>query len=214
MKKIAITQRLIINDSYFETREALHTKWGALCNELNFLPIILPIEKDFNEYFKAFKIDGIILTGGNDLNSFNNSNESLKRDLFEKALIKHAVENAIPIFGVCRGMQIVGEYFGASFKKVQNQVGIRHGLKVNPKSKYYHELCKLSDVNSFHDFAIENLPGSMLISATDKNGIIKSIEHVHHKIFCQMWHSEREEAFDRNELRLINIFFNGIKNQD
>ena len=37
-------------------------------------------------------------------------------------------------------MQIIGEYFGASFKKVQNETGIRHNLKVNDQSKYFNEL--------------------------------------------------------------------------
>ena len=207
MKKIALTQRLLINDSYFEVREALDTQWGALFNELNFLPIILPIEIDFREYFKVFEIDGIILTGGNDLNIVNKSNESLKRDIFEKELIKYAIENSIPIFGVCRGMQIVGEYFGANFKKVHNQVGARSILSVNKQSKYFNKLKKLSSVNSFHDYAIDSIPECFLISATDKNGIIKSIEHISHKIFCQMWHSEREEIFDKNQINLIRDFF-------
>lgn len=207
MKKIAITQRLYINENYFELRETLDTQWGAICSELNFLPIILPIEKDFMEYFDAIKIDGIILTGGNDLNSLNKDSVSLKRDIFEKKLIKYSVENKIPIFGVCRGMQIIGEYFGASFKKVQNETGIRHNLKVNDQSKYFNELKKLRNVNSFHNYAIDVLPENFLISATSENGIIKSIEHCNHKIFCQMWHSEREERFDKNQIDLIKSFF-------
>ena len=28
-------------------------------------------------------------------------------------------------------MEVIAEYFGADFKKVKNQVGIRHKLKVN-----------------------------------------------------------------------------------
>ena len=207
MKNIAITQRLHTNDSYFELREALDTQWGALFTEMNYLPIILPIEFNFIKYFESIQLDGIILTGGNDLNSLNKSKESLKRDIFEKKLIKHAIENKIPILGICRGMQIVGEYFGARFKKVRNQVGIRHKLKVNDKSKYFNNLKKLKSVNSFHEYAIDSLPDCFLISATDENGIIKSIEHTNYKIFCQMWHSEREKIFDKNQINLIKTFF-------
>ena len=61
MKKILITQRLSLNKSYFEIREAFDIKWGALFKKLNFLPIILPIEFDYKKYFNSINIDGIIL---------------------------------------------------------------------------------------------------------------------------------------------------------
>jgi len=111
MKKIAITQNIIINESYKETREALDIKWGLLFQKLGFLPIILPIDYDFKSYFDSLHLDGILLTGGNDLSIINPNIESIKRDIFEKSLIKYAIEHNIPIFGVCRGMQIMAEYF-------------------------------------------------------------------------------------------------------
>ena len=64
MKKILISQRLISNQNYFEVREALDVKWGALFKKLNFLPVILPIEFGYKKYFETLKIDGIVLTGG------------------------------------------------------------------------------------------------------------------------------------------------------
>ena len=42
MKKIAITQRLIDNDSYKEIRETLDINWGKIFLQMNFLPIVLP----------------------------------------------------------------------------------------------------------------------------------------------------------------------------
>lgn len=208
MKKIAITQRLILNDSYYELREALDVNWALLFNELNFLPIILPIKSDFEEYFNNIDIDGILLTGGNDLNSINKSKESYQRDEFEKKLIKYAITHNIPIFGVCRGMQIIAEYFDADFVKIENQVNIKHHLQVNKESKYFNNLNKLDRVNSYHNYAIKSISNDFLISAWNENKIIKAIEHKKHKIFAQMWHSERENPFDKNELNLIKEFFN------
>ena len=104
MKKIAITQRLISNDNYYEVREALDTRWAKLFEELDFIPIVLPIDINFKKYFKHFQIDGIFLTGGNDLNSLNTNDLSRLRDIFELNLISYGIENKIPIFGVCRGM--------------------------------------------------------------------------------------------------------------
>jgi putative glutamine amidotransferase len=207
MKIIAITQRLISNQSYFEIREALDIKWGKLLKKSNFIPIILPIEFGYKKYFESIKIDGIILTGGNDTNKMNNNNLSLKRDIFEKKLIKYAIKNHIPILGVCRGMQIIGEYFGASFKKVKGQVAIRHSLRINKKSRYLKELKKISTVNSFHNHAIDILPKNLIISATNQDGMIKSIEHKKYKIFGQMWHTERENNFKNNQINLIKKIF-------
>jgi len=208
MKKIAITQRLIMNDKYYEVREALDIRWGVLFNKLDFLPIILPIEYSFEEYFNNIEIDGILLTGGNDLNSIKENKMSRKRDVFEKNLIKYAILNDIPIFGVCRGLQIIAEYFGASFIDVKNQINIKHRLKPNKQSKYINELVQINTVNSFHSYTIENLPDTLLVSATDEDNIIKAIEHKHYKIFGQMWHSERERSFQEEELVLIREFFN------
>ena len=79
---------MVLNQNYYEMREALDVKWGKLFKKMNFVPIILPIEFQYKKYFDFLKIDGIILTGGNDLNSVNKNNISLKRDNFEKKLIK------------------------------------------------------------------------------------------------------------------------------
>ena len=102
MKKIALTQRLLINENYFEVREALDVKWGGLFKKLDFLPVILPIEFEYKKYFNSIKIDGIILTGGNDLSALNENDLSIKRDQFEKRIIRYAIKNNIPILGTCR----------------------------------------------------------------------------------------------------------------
>lgn len=208
MKKIVITQRLLETKDYFEVREALDIKWGKLFKELGFLPIVLPIECDFEEYFDNIDIEGIFLTGGNDLGCLNNNYLSEKRDTFEKRLLEYGIKNEIPIFGVCRGMQIIGEYFGASFVKIQNHVSVKHSLILNKNSKYMNELSKINKVNSFHNYAIDDIDDNFFVSAKSSDGIIKAIEHKRYKIFAQMWHTEREEPFIKDEVNLIKVFFN------
>ena len=92
MKKIAITQRLIENESYYEIREALDINFSKFIKACGFLPIILPYNVDFKEYFKEFNIEGIVLTGGNDLNNFKENELSKKRDDFENRLIKFCIQ--------------------------------------------------------------------------------------------------------------------------
>lgn len=207
MKKILITQRLAENESYFEQREILDVSWGRLFKKIDILPIVLPYECDFKSYFENIEIDGVLLSGGNDLNSLNQNKLSLKRDAYELKLIEYCSFHNIPLFGVCRGMQIIAKYFDATFKKVDNQVAIKHKIKVDKNSKYFKYLKKLEEVNSFHNFAIDRISDEFLVSATSEDKIIKAIEHKELKIFAQMWHSERVSPFNEYELNLIKEFF-------
>tara|TARA_B110000046_G_scaffold184520_1_gene223226 strand:- start:5108 stop:5740 length:633 start_codon:yes stop_codon:yes gene_type:complete len=208
MKKIAITQRIISNKTYFEQREALDIRWSILFKELNYLPIILPIGIDFKEYFHNNNIEGIMLTGGNDLNSLNINDLSRLRDIYELNLISYGIENEIPIFGVCRGMQIVAKYFESTFKKVKDHVAVNHKLIVSKNSKYRENLLELDNVNSYHNYAIDKVGKNLIISAFSDDKSIEAIEHTKSKIFGQMWHSERQQPFKKEELRLIKTFFN------
>lgn len=207
MKKIAITQRLIENESYIEIREALDINYCKLVQACGFLPIVLPYEVEFEQYFRELEIDGVVLTGGNDLFSCNQNELSKKRDKFEKELLRYCIENDVPVFGMCRGMQLIAEYFGSSFKKVEDQVNVRHKLIINDVSKYKVYLAKLNQVNSFHNFGIDCLSDELQVSAYSEDGIIKAIEHKKYKIFGQMWHSERETTVNADESNLIKGFF-------
>lgn len=208
MKKIAITQRLMENDSYYEIRDTLDVKWGKLFRELGFLPIILPTEFDFKQIFENIEVDGILLTGGNDLSCMDNTPLNKQRDIFEKEIIKYAVDKNIPLFGICRGLQIIADYFLSSFKKVDNHASTRHNLNASSASKYYESLKNINLVNSYHNYAVNEISDELTVSAFSTDGIIEAIEHKEYKIFAQMWHSEREESFNDNELSLIKKFFN------
>lgn len=202
-----ITQTLAENESYFEQREMLDVAWGRLFHKIDILPIVLPYECDFKSYFENIEIDGVLLSGGNDLNSLNQNKLSQKRDSYELSLIDHCVSRNIPLFGVCRGMQIIAKYFDASFKRVQNQVATHHKIRVDKNSRYFKYLTKLKEVNSFHNFAIKSIKDDFLVSAISEDGVVKAIEHKELKVFAQMWHSERVSPFNQDELNLIKEFF-------
>jgi len=207
MRKILVTQRLMTNTTYHEIREGLDINWSRLLFDLGFLPIVLPIGISFEEYFSSIEIDGILLTGGNDLSRFSEDELSFKRDSIEKNLISFAIKNDISIYGVCRGMQIIADFFGSTFKKVDEHINIKHTLRINDESKYSEYLKELTEVNSFHSFAIDKLSSDLLVSAYSNDNIIESIEHKKYKVFGQMWHSERENPFKDEELKIMREFF-------
>ena len=89
MKRIGLTGR--IEENQFEQRECFDLLWGKLLRELGYLPIFIPMESDYGALISEFELDGIILSGGNDLNSLNPNALSKRRDTFEKELISIAI---------------------------------------------------------------------------------------------------------------------------
>lgn len=207
MKKIAITQRLIENNSYYEIRDGLDIRWAELFRELNYLPILLPTNYNFEKYFELIDINGIILSGGNDLGCLVNDELSKKRDIFEKEIIKFAIKEGIPILGICRGMHIIADYFNGNFEKIDGHVGTNHRIVVSDKSEFKEYLNKLNYVNSYHNYGIKKIPDGFILSAMSDDGIIEAMENEEHNIFCQMWHTERQFPFNDNELMIIKKLF-------
>ncbi len=207
MKRIAISSRLDENLSYPETRQALDIRWIKLFEKLEFMPIILPFGYDIEFFYSHVGFDGIILSGGNDLFSFLQNDLSKQRDEWEKSLIDFALQKNLPLFGLCRGMQIIAEYFECSFKKIQGQVGIKEHLSINKQSRYAKYLNTLDEVNSYASYFIDRLSDELIASATNSQNLIKAVEHKEKKIFAQMWHSEREEPFSKEQISLIKSFF-------
>ncbi|SES85073.1 putative glutamine amidotransferase [Natronincola peptidivorans] len=210
MKKIAITQRLVENDSYYEIRDCLDVRWSSMLHDLGFLPIILPSQCNFNIYFNELKIDGIVFSGGNDLGDYSGKEIDKKRDVLEKQLIRYTINKNIPLLGVCRGMQIVGDYFGLTLEKVNGHAGERHEIFINEQSKYFKKLRGKKQVNSYHNFAFKKYTNDFTVIATSKDGIIEAMEHNNNKILLQMWHPEREEPFCKKDIALIKEHFTNV----
>ena len=207
IKVVAITQRLVRDGKTLEIREALDINWARLFQSIDLLPVSLPIGCDFKKYFKNMKISGIVLTGGNDLSSLTKDNLSVMRDKREKELIEFAIKQNLPLFGICRGMQIIAEYFGANIIKVRGHVGSNHKILLNKRSKHKNILTRIKKVNSFHNYAVGDIGRDLLISAWSEDGVIEAIEHFQYKIFGQMWHPERERPFSQADLEFIKKYF-------
>ena len=206
MRNIGITQRIHFISEYNEYRDELDQRWSSLFANIGILQIILP---NNSELFKSKAIDslnlnGVILSGG-EFKENNDNNVGLKnRNEFENNLINHCIDNKIPIIGVCRGMQILNNFFGGKLEKIDNHVG------------KYHEIKNLSrfpiskKVNSYHEFKLskDKLPENFEIIATDLDGEIESILDKKNNLLGIMWHPERNDPFDKNDLELFSEFFN------
>ena len=103
MRKIIVTQRVVHDSITGETRDLLGSTMDYISKKCQLLPLIIPNNIGFKEFIHNNKFDGILLTGGNNLMSYNGDAE--KRDLLEKELLKHAIKTKIPLLGfaeVCK----------------------------------------------------------------------------------------------------------------
>lgn len=208
MKRVAITQRLVSVKDYNEIRTALDIRWTELLIAIDFIPIPVPFGLNVN-LFAELGINGIILTGGNDLSLHSDDELSILRDNHEKSCIDFAIENSIPVLGVCRGMLLIADYFGSTFVKVEHHVATRHKLEVIENSIYKRFLKKVDLINSFHNYSIDKLgEGLNKVAIAPEGGVLEAIGHSKYKIFGQMWHPERDNPFNKYNMDLIRSLFN------
>lgn len=157
-----------------------------------------------NKYLLDKKIDGLILSGGNDLNNLKKQKANYFRDKEEAKILNFFLKEKIPILCVCRGFQFITHIFGGKLSKSKSHVIKNHKIFLtNSKSKKNNFL----QVNSFHNYKINHLPKNFEIIATHQD---KSIEIAKYKekILCLMFHPERKN-FSQNKINnFIKEFLN------
>jgi len=152
-------------------------------------------------------IDGLMLTGGDDVAPAKYGQtphaEYVEcepgRDEFEIGLIEAARKQRLPIFGICRGVQVLNVACGGTLIQdipSQLQGALAHSLPSPPNEPYAlaHEvwlekdslLSKLMgerlngadtcDVNSRHHQAVKDVAHGFRVSATAPDGVIEAIE--------------------------------------
>ena len=174
---------------------------------MGYFPVTFSALCDVEEFMENVGIDGILLTGGNDLGYYSGSEIDQLRDKSEEALIRFGILHSIPIMGVCRGMQIIAHHFGSKLSKISNHVAQRHDIFANSQSRFAEQLDKIKDTNSYHEYGVTQLGKGLLKSAVGFDNTIEAIEHQQLLIFGHMWHCEREDPFVDEQLELVKAFF-------
>ncbi|MFF2886909.1 gamma-glutamyl-gamma-aminobutyrate hydrolase family protein [Paenibacillus sp. NPDC057967] len=197
MKRILISQRVDIIDDYGERRDALDQRWASFLRETGALPFPLPNDcQSLPEILKMFPPDGILLTGGN--NPVKYGGNAPERDEIDAFLLDYAVTNKTPLIGVCRGMQSIILYFGGSLKKTEGHIGVWHSVK--------GRINRI--VNSYHSLTTDIVPPCLEVISYSMDGMVESAKHSTLPIMTIMWHPEREEAFNKEDIELFRNIWN------
>lgn len=196
MKFIGITQRLLENTSYYEVREALSVEWGEFFKEYlqGFLPLPLSYAIPFSVYVESLggSLSGVILSGGNDLNSLNPNPFSAMRDAYESQILTHCLQHNLPLLGICRGAQMIAHYFGAKLESLNGHIGNHQVFDISSGERF--------ETNSFHNYGVRTLSDCLesLVEAEDSS--IEAFKHKHKPIFALMWHIERKNGMGKDKI--------------
>ena len=195
-----VIQRVEFIESYKERRDCLDQKWAELVQECNAIPLILPNNLDaVKALLQQVKIDGIILTGGNDLVAYGGT--AVERDELEEYLIEYAMKLDCPLLGVCRGMQMIQNYFNVPLYRINGHVAVKHEITMSDQNMMK---------NSYHGFGTKETSSELLVMAVAEDGVIEAVKYCTMRIYGMMWHPERNNPFDQKDVDFMKQYFNTI----
>lgn len=197
------------------------------------IPIIFPLEASPQDIYQLCSMcNGFLFTGGHDVNpalysqpkSDKCGTPNDKRDYLESGVFNYALENDMPVLGICRGIQLINVLCGGSLYQDLPSEHI-HKNKVShqmtaPYNRSWHTvsiiegspLAELSDslvvgVNSYHHQAIKELSPKLEAMALSEDGLIEAI-YMPDKRFIQavQWHPEFNFFCDELSSKIILSF--------
>ncbi len=195
MKTVAVSQRVVVDSPHGTRRDCLDQVWPKFLLDCGLLPIPVPNSVDAALQICA-NVDGIVLTGGNDLAAYGG--DAPDRDETERAMLDLAERRDLPILGVCRGMQMIQHRFGTRLQPVHGHVAPQQYISIDGKRV---------EVNSYHNFGATEVHPPLTSWAIADDGVIKAVRHTDHRMIGLMWHPERLDPFAANDVMLFSRFF-------
>ena len=174
------------------------------------------------------RLDGIIFSGGGDINPLLLGEEPIKelhsitpeRDLQELLLARLAYDRQIPMLGICKGIQIINAALGGTnYQDIHTQMeGIRIKHSQDQDRRYPSHQVSITDgsilaklfgtelaVNSFHHQACKTAAPCLTVTAISTDGVIEAVESNEFKsILGVQWHPETYIL--RNSTDMLPIF--------
>lgn len=202
---LADTQQILLRDTY-----------TAAVLEAGGLPLILPVTKDDLTIGELLdRIDGLLLSGGGDVDPACYGEEkqpecgesNAMRDAFELLITKKAVAKGMPIFGICRGIQVLNVAYGGTLvQDIPSACGfpLEKHRQPEPYDELWHDILLtegglLAQVtgethfmtNSMHHQSLKALGGTLTIEARAEDGTIEAVsDRVNASIFGVQFHPE------------------------
>ena len=180
-------------------------------------PVIIPPELPEENWLVLYeKLDGIIFSGGADINPKLFSEETHpsiegvdhERDKLELSLMQKTVDNQKPFLGICRGFQILIVALGGTlYTHISDQLenSLEHSTDRDlPRDTLVHEIQVQEDshlaeilgkpilkVNSWHHQGAKEIPPRLKVVAHAPDGLAEGIELSDYPFgIAVQWHPE------------------------
>jgi len=220
-KKVGITQRVVYHESIDERRDVLDQRWYDFAEKI---PVqLIPIPNNLSapvEYITSLGIEGVILSGGNNIGisgkellsdkTIREDDVALERDRTEIKLLEWATSNHKPVIGVCRGCQFLNAYYGGTQSKIDSNKHVATSHKVDIIEKEWQHIFGPSmSVNSYHNWGIleDNLASSFIPTVTS-DSYIEGFRNKNGNLTGIMWHPERYNEFRSSDINFFKNIFN------
>ena len=200
-----------------DERESLWMLPGYMdaLREAGAVPFMPALTTDAEEIRRIFDMsDGLLMTGGHDVDPrrygeeprFGNVVPNIMRDAMETALLRLALADDRPVFGICRGLQIINVHCGGTLYQdlpSEHPSGVEHHQKPpydRPAHRVHvvdgtplHDELRVDDlaVNSYHHQAIRTLGDGLEAMAVSEDGLVEAV-HRPASRYCHavQWHPE------------------------
>ncbi len=182
------------------------------------LPIIIPASVSIQTLDEIYqRLDGVLLPGGGDVNPQIYGQEAHPtldsvddvRDALEIRLTRKAVEDDLPLFGICRGIQVMNVALGGTLiQDIPSMVegAVRHTIdkEKEGRGKRLHSVRieegthletifsePILPVNSIHHQALGDVAPGAVVTAYSEDGLKEGIEVPDkHFVVGVQWHPE------------------------
>lgn len=207
---IGITARVEKDQMY-----SLDPVYGKAILQSGGLPLIVPIVDEDDIPALCERLDGLIVTGGGDINpTLYGEEPHLKlgavypgSDLYEKELILNFLKLDKPFIGMCRGLQMLNiSLGGTNYQDLESQfegtlyqhkqMALRthrtHSVVLEEGSELLSIMGEKSfHVNSFHHQGIKDVSKELKIAARAADGLVEALESENHQFVMGIqWHPE------------------------
>lgn len=199
-----------------ESRLFIHENYVKVILKAGGLPILLPEILDKEAMAELLdQLDGLLLAGGGDILPAHFGEETLpecgvpdaQRDAFELAVTPLAIERGMPVFGICRGIQVLNVALGGTlYQDIQTQCGLLRGMHYQP-APYHVEVHEVAFergglfermtgeasmmTNSMHHQSIKDAAPSLRVEGTTAEGIIEAVSaRENDRVFGVQFHPE------------------------
>lgn len=200
------------------------------------LALILPPQTDATQQLVNM-IDGLLLTGGADMapDLYGDSDVheatygvDAERDSFELELFEAVMAQDKPIFGICRGIQVMNVALGGTLVQDlptqhpgatdvghrQHEQGVVASEPSHQVSALLPDLLPIFDgddlsVNSFHHQAIREIAPALCAAAISPDGLVEAVVMRDRRdVFGVQWHPELMFDAHHEHLRPFSLLVN------